>query len=310
MGRQHLTWSRSLEQPDGSDAAQAEDRLLGRVQSQDTRLQLAEAQVEDLHERLRKARYETKALREEAKIGANARLALKAQLAAERGRNNQLEQRLLRWSAEEAEAQQQLQEVVERAKQEMLPPNVRQAHPCALYRGKRRKRRRPRRASVEAKGTKGWCQSVGPRLSVLGYKRTVARVLVEGVNRVTSNRWYQRRCGARSHAPQFGPEMALLTDAVPLPTVYPCRWRSRVTSRLPRPLTQASCTWTGRSPWRSPRPGLCPSPMTPPPPSWRSNPPRNPAMTIAVSAPLINAVSLSSRHTPLTTTAGGSGSNG
>jgi hypothetical protein len=34
------------------------------------------------------------ALREEAKIGANARLALKAQLAAERARNEQLEQKV------------------------------------------------------------------------------------------------------------------------------------------------------------------------------------------------------------------------
>lgn len=123
------------------------------------------------------------ALREEAKIGANARLALKAQLAAERARNDQLEQRvrhshsspqvdnaaqphvrfdclydgpydarwalpsklhsgassrvevgghhptadrcraaqMLRWSEEEERAQQQLREVVSRAKQDVLP---------------------------------------------------------------------------------------------------------------------------------------------------------------------------------------------
>jgi len=107
--------------PDGSEALQAEHRLIGRVQNQDLRLQVAEAQVGDLQERLRKARYETKALREEAKIGANARLALKAQLAAERARNDQLEQRMLRWSEEEERAQQQLREVVSRAKQDVLP---------------------------------------------------------------------------------------------------------------------------------------------------------------------------------------------
>ena len=46
--------------PDGSEALQAEHRLIGRVQNQDLRLQVAEAQVGDLQERLRKARYETK----------------------------------------------------------------------------------------------------------------------------------------------------------------------------------------------------------------------------------------------------------
>ena len=61
------------------------------VRQADRQLQEAQHQIADLSERLKRARYEAKALREEAKIGANARLALKSQLAAERARANQLE---------------------------------------------------------------------------------------------------------------------------------------------------------------------------------------------------------------------------
>ena len=54
--------------------------------------------------------------------------------------------------------------------------------------------------TAEAECQKGWCQSVRPWLSVHGYKRTVVRVCkLEGVNRVTSNWWYQRRCGRASN---------------------------------------------------------------------------------------------------------------
>lgn len=77
--------------PDGTQIVQAEQRILTRVKHADSQLQEAHAVINELSERLKRARYESQALREEARIGANARLSLKSQLAAERNRANRLE---------------------------------------------------------------------------------------------------------------------------------------------------------------------------------------------------------------------------
>mmetsp|Transcript_35945 Transcript_35945/g.49894 ORF Transcript_35945/g.49894 Transcript_35945/m.49894 type:complete len:548 (+) Transcript_35945:100-1743(+) len=106
--------------PDGSNSIQAEQRLLGRVRAADQKLHEAQSTIADLSGRLKRARYEAKALREEAKIGASARLALKSQLAAERSRANNLETQVLKWKEEEARAQIRLQEAVNRVKSEAL----------------------------------------------------------------------------------------------------------------------------------------------------------------------------------------------
>jgi len=102
--------------PDGTNSIQSEQRLLGRVRQADRQLQEAQHQIADLSERLKRARYEAKALREEAKIGANARLALKSQLAAERARANQLEAQVMKWEEEEQLAQMRLDAAVERCR--------------------------------------------------------------------------------------------------------------------------------------------------------------------------------------------------
>jgi hypothetical protein len=61
--------------------------------------------------------------------------------------------------------------------------------------GKQRRRIRPLRTTVEAKCQKGWCQSV--RLVERPWlPADCVPCVVEGVNRVTSNWWYQRRRGA------------------------------------------------------------------------------------------------------------------
>jgi len=108
--------------PDGTNAIQAEQRLLGRVRAADQKLVEAQHTIADLSDRLRRARYEAKALREEAKIGANARLALKSQLAAERARASQLEAQVNKWQEEEDRAQRRLQEAVTRCKDDAVTP--------------------------------------------------------------------------------------------------------------------------------------------------------------------------------------------
>ena len=78
--------------PDGSRRMQAEVRLVNRVKEADSALREAQQQIAILTEELRHSKLQAKALREEARLGANVRLALKDQLRIEKKRNNILEQ--------------------------------------------------------------------------------------------------------------------------------------------------------------------------------------------------------------------------
>eukprot|EP00239_Pterosperma_sp_CCMP1384_P012415 CAMPEP_0197864844 /NCGR_PEP_ID=MMETSP1438-20131217/43321_1 /TAXON_ID=1461541 /ORGANISM="Pterosperma sp., Strain CCMP1384" /LENGTH=578 /DNA_ID=CAMNT_0043483217 /DNA_START=136 /DNA_END=1872 /DNA_ORIENTATION=+ len=80
--------------PDGSNALQAEQRLVKRVREADVKLQAAQTQIVDLTSQLKRSRFEAMALREEARLGASARLALKTQVAAERERIYHLESQI------------------------------------------------------------------------------------------------------------------------------------------------------------------------------------------------------------------------
>lgn len=81
--------------PDGSRRMQLEDRLVARVRETDKALREAQSQITALTEELKHAKLQAKALREEARLGANVRLALKDQLRAEKRRSSLLEARAL-----------------------------------------------------------------------------------------------------------------------------------------------------------------------------------------------------------------------
>ena len=81
----------STSAPDGSRRMQLEDRLVARVRETDKALREAQSQITVLTEELKHAKLQAKALREEARLGANVRLALKDQLRAEKKRSSLLE---------------------------------------------------------------------------------------------------------------------------------------------------------------------------------------------------------------------------
>ena len=89
--------------PDGSRRMQTETRLVNRVREADSALHAAQQQIALLTEELRHAKLQSKALREEARLGANVRLALKDQLRIEKKRNTILEQQApalpMRWQS-------------------------------------------------------------------------------------------------------------------------------------------------------------------------------------------------------------------
>ncbi len=91
--------SASTSAPDGSRRMQLEDRLVARVRDTDKALREAQGQIAALTDELRHAKLQAKALREEARLGANVRLALKDQLRAEKKRSNILEQQVETWKA-------------------------------------------------------------------------------------------------------------------------------------------------------------------------------------------------------------------
>lgn len=93
--------------PDGSRRMQAEVRLVTRVRDADRALIEAQQEIAHLTEELRHARLQTKALREEARLGANVRLALKDQLRAEKKRSTILEQQVDAWRAKALAAKEQ-----------------------------------------------------------------------------------------------------------------------------------------------------------------------------------------------------------
>ena len=82
---------------------QTETRLVNRVREADSALHAAQQQIALLTEELRHAKLQSKALREEARLGANVRLALKDQLRIEKKRNTILEQQApalpMRWQS-------------------------------------------------------------------------------------------------------------------------------------------------------------------------------------------------------------------
>jgi len=87
----------STSAPDGSRRMQLEDRLVARVRETDKALREAQGQISALTEELKHAKLQAKALREEARLGANVRLALKDQLRAEKKRSGLLEQQVENW---------------------------------------------------------------------------------------------------------------------------------------------------------------------------------------------------------------------
>lgn len=89
----------STSAPDGSRKMQTEVRLVNRVREADRALREAQQQIAILTEELRHTKLQAKALREEARLGANVRLALKDQLRAEKKRSNVLEQQVDAWRA-------------------------------------------------------------------------------------------------------------------------------------------------------------------------------------------------------------------
>lgn len=95
--------------PDGTRRMQAEVRLVARVRDADRALLDAQQQIAYLTEELRHAKLQTKALREEARLGANVRLALKDQLRAEKKRSTILEQQVDAWRAKALAAKEQAQ---------------------------------------------------------------------------------------------------------------------------------------------------------------------------------------------------------
>ena len=82
---------------DGSSYMQSEERLVARINDADAAVVEANSVIRDLQTEVKQAQLQTKALREEARLGANVRLALKEQLKAEKRRSAVLEEQVDAW---------------------------------------------------------------------------------------------------------------------------------------------------------------------------------------------------------------------
>ena len=82
---------------DGSAYQQSEERLVARINDADAAVSEATTVIRDLQTEVKQAQLQTKALREEARLGANVRLALKEQLKAEKRRSAVLEDQVDAW---------------------------------------------------------------------------------------------------------------------------------------------------------------------------------------------------------------------
>ncbi|CEF98325.1 Carbohydrate binding module family 20 [Ostreococcus tauri] len=74
-----------------------EERLINRVKNADDRVKMVEQEVKYLQEDLQTANAKVNALREEARLAANVRIALKEQLKAEQQRSNVLSSQIDAW---------------------------------------------------------------------------------------------------------------------------------------------------------------------------------------------------------------------
>ena len=82
---------------EGGEASSKESRLINRVKAADERVKVAEIENKALKGDLQQMTMQVNALREEARLGANVRIALKEQLRAEQRRSNVLGSQVDAW---------------------------------------------------------------------------------------------------------------------------------------------------------------------------------------------------------------------